>query len=204
MEQMMADIKAILKGYEEMKAGMKVHQERMKAIMKSAAKHHVVPNEEAAVETIGSLKDRFGGRRLAVRRRVRLTRHAVPARRKGHIHKGPTVEKRRWKGPECNNCIRNRDLREQLRLGSKTAFNKALGQTHELEVLTRAVGISIGLRKLSDWTVRRGRPPLKRKKRCPKRSPRKRMMMVVIHLNRLAPYQGIDWEQREQFESNYL
>jgi hypothetical protein len=29
-------------------------------------------------------------------------------------------------------------------------------------------------------------------------------MMVVIHLNRLAPYQGIDWEQREQFESNYL
>jgi hypothetical protein len=61
--------------------------------MKSVAEHQEVPN--------GAVKDR----RLAVRRRGRLTRRAVPARRKGRSHKGPTVEKSRRKGPECNNDI---------------------------------------------------------------------------------------------------
>jgi hypothetical protein len=36
------------------------------------------------------------------------------------------VKKRRQKGLECNNGIRNRGLKEQLQLGSKRAFNKTV------------------------------------------------------------------------------
>jgi hypothetical protein len=49
---------------------------------------------EAAVGIIGALKDRFGDLRLVVRRHRLLTRRAVPARRKGRSHEGPTIEKR--------------------------------------------------------------------------------------------------------------
>jgi hypothetical protein len=77
------------------------------------SEHLEVPKKEAAVETIGALEDRYGDRHLAVwhRRqpkkrtqrdggsrqklaaaRGRLTRPAVPARRKGRSHIGPTVE----------------------------------------------------------------------------------------------------------------
>jgi hypothetical protein len=82
------------------------------------AEHQEVPKEETAVETIGALEDRYGDRYIAVgsRRqpkkrtqgddgsreklvaaRRRMTRRAIPARRKGRSHEGPTVEKRRWK-----------------------------------------------------------------------------------------------------------
>jgi hypothetical protein len=49
---------------------------------------------EATVRIIGTLKDRFEGLLLAVRRHGLLSRRAVPARRKGCSHKGPTIEKR--------------------------------------------------------------------------------------------------------------
>jgi hypothetical protein len=88
-------------------------------------------------------------------------------RRKGHGHKGPTVEKKRRKRrnrdyvlrgtpkgptfenrrrarPKRNNGIRDRDLGRELRLGSKETFSEALGQTHELEVVKRAVGLRLG------------------------------------------------------------
>jgi hypothetical protein len=44
-----------------------------------------------------------------------MNRRAGTARRKGRGHTGPTMQKRRRKGPECSNGIRDRDLREQLR-----------------------------------------------------------------------------------------
>jgi hypothetical protein len=147
------DLTAILKaGYEEMKAEMKAHQERMMTIMKadleeieSESEHQEVPREEAAVETIGTLEDRYafrhldvgcrrqpkkrtrgygGSRKKLATARRRMTRRAVPAPFKGWGHKGPTVEKRRRNGPEWNIDIKNRGLKQQLRLGNKKTLNK--------------------------------------------------------------------------------
>jgi hypothetical protein len=96
--------------------------------IESESVHHEVPEEEAAVETIRVLEYRYGDRHIAVGRRRqskkwtqgdggsrkklaaarrRMTRHTVPARRKGRGHRGPTVERRRRKGSECNNGIRD-------------------------------------------------------------------------------------------------
>jgi hypothetical protein len=71
------------------------------------AEQQEVPNEEAAVEMIGAQQVWSGDQHLAVRCRGWLIRHAVPARCKGCRRKGPTIEKRYWKGLECNNGIRN-------------------------------------------------------------------------------------------------
>jgi hypothetical protein len=79
--------------------------------------------------------------------------------------------------------------------GEQRDFYEALGQSIGLEVTKRAVEFSIRLQKMSDWTLWRGRPPPKRKKRSPKHSPRK-SRMVVVHPDQLAPYQGTTWDKR--------
>jgi hypothetical protein len=56
------------------------------------------------------------------------------------------------------------------------------------EVVKRIVRSSTGLQEVSEWTLWRGQPPLKQKKRRPKHSPRTKMM--VVHLDGLASYQG--------------
>jgi hypothetical protein len=48
-----------------------------------------------------------GSRKKLAAARRRMIRRAGTARRKVRGRKGPTVEKRRLKGPECNNGIRN-------------------------------------------------------------------------------------------------
>jgi hypothetical protein len=100
--------------------------------------------------TIGTTEDRSRDRCLTVRpkkltqgdggyrqklaaARRHLARCAYPPRRKGSRHKGPTAEKR-TEGPQCNNGISNRGLKEQPRLGSKRAFNKTVRQTPGLEI----------------------------------------------------------------------
>jgi hypothetical protein len=86
--------------------------------MKSVAEQQEVLKEDAAVETIRALEDRYGDRHLAVRHRRkpkkrtqgnggsrkklaaarrRMTHRAVPAWRKGCGHISPTVEKKRRK-----------------------------------------------------------------------------------------------------------
>jgi hypothetical protein len=107
------------------------------------------------VETIRALKGRSGDRRLAVRRRRRLTRRAIPALREGRSHKGPTVKKRRRKGSECNNDIRNRDARRQLRQRKERISCRIFRKTVELDIKKRIVGSSAGLRDMSDWTLGR-------------------------------------------------
>jgi hypothetical protein len=72
-----------------------------------------------------------------------MTHCAVPAWCKGCGYKGPTLEKRRWKGPECGNDISNLDLTQQLCLGSKETFYEALGQTIKLEIVKRTSGSSM-------------------------------------------------------------
>jgi hypothetical protein len=132
------EMKAILKaGYEEMKA----HQARMMAVMKVCleeteyqSEHQEVPKEEAVVETIRTLEDQYGDWHLAIWRfqqpmkrtqgsggsQKKWATHRqmsgcdIPACHKACGHKGQMVKKRQRKRPECNNGIRNRDLRQQL------------------------------------------------------------------------------------------
>jgi hypothetical protein len=49
--------------------------------------------------------------------------------------KGWTLERRQWTCQECSSGIRDRDLKEQLHLGSQRAFNKTVRKTVELEVI---------------------------------------------------------------------
>jgi hypothetical protein len=149
---------------EDMKAMMEACLEKMEANpgeMKSVAENQEVCNEEAAVEIIGVTEDRTRDR-------------AVPARRKGRSHRGPTVEKRRWKGPECNNGIKDRGVRRQLRQRKEMTSVRIFRKTVELEIEKRITGPSTGLRKVSGGTLWRGWPPPKRKKRRQKHIPRKR------------------------------
>jgi hypothetical protein len=87
----------------------------------------------------------------------------VPAWRKGHNRQGQgkddvvrgtpkerTFEKRRQARPKRNNGIRDLGVRRELHLGSKETFYETLGQTHELDVVKRAIEISIGMRKVCD------------------------------------------------------
>jgi hypothetical protein len=82
------------------------------------------------------------------------------------LHKGPrrnpaaTSEE----GATTGNGIRGRSRRQELRLGSQKTLHETLEQTLELEAVKLAVGISNGFRKMSDWTLWRGRPPSKLKK----------------------------------------
>jgi hypothetical protein len=46
-----------------------------------------------------------------------------------------------------NNDIRDRDLKQELLLGNKKTLYEAFGPTHELEIMKRAVRVSIGLRR---------------------------------------------------------
>jgi hypothetical protein len=95
-----------------------------------------------------------------------------------------------------NNGIRDRGLKQELRVGRKRALYEAIGQTHQLEVVKRAVLISIGLQEVSDWTSWRGRLPPKRKKGSPKHSSQKKKNMMAVHLDRFELYQGTARDER--------
>jgi hypothetical protein len=123
----------------------------------------ILEEEEAAVEIVGALEDRYlairrrqqpktrsqanGGSRhkLATARR-QFTGHAVPA-----LRKGP--------GKTSGSGIRGRRRRQELILGSKKMFYEALG----LEVVKRAVGFSVRIRKTSVKTLWRSWPQPKGK-----------------------------------------
>jgi hypothetical protein len=58
----------------------------------------------------------------------------------------------------------NRDLKEQLYLLNERKTSGIYKKTIGLEIVKRAVRISSGMRKVTDWTLWRGRPPPKRKR----------------------------------------
>jgi hypothetical protein len=116
LEEMMAWLKDTTACQEATEACLekaKANPERSKAglqEMEVVAEHQKVPKEEAAVETIGALKEWYGGRQLAIGRRRRqkkrtqsdgasqkklvaalrgMTCSAVPAPRKGRSRQGP-------------------------------------------------------------------------------------------------------------------
>jgi hypothetical protein len=115
----------------------------------------------------------------------RMTRDAIPAQCKGHCRqgtgrgnvargapKGWTLERRRWTHLECNKGIKDRGARRQLRLRKERVSNRIFRKTGELEIKKRTVMSSTGLQEVCYWTLWRGRPPPKRKKRRQKRNPR--------------------------------
>jgi hypothetical protein len=65
--------------------------------------------------------------------------------------------------PELKYGIRNRRLRQQLR--SKREFTKIYRKTTGLEITKQIAKSAVGLRKIRNCTLWRGRPPLKWKKR---------------------------------------
>jgi hypothetical protein len=87
-------------------------------------------------------------------------------------HGGPTVEKWRRKGQECNNRLKNRGARRHLHLQIERVFIKTVRQTLGLEVAKQAVEFSIGLREVSDWTLWKGRLPSETKEETSKRQRR--------------------------------
>jgi hypothetical protein len=66
---------------------------------------------------------------------------------------GWTPGRRQLMRQEGTGGTRNRDFKEQLRLGSERTTSGIYRKTIGLEILTRAVGISSGLRKMMDWTL---------------------------------------------------
>jgi hypothetical protein len=83
-----------------------------------------------------------GSRQQLATARGRVTRRAIPAPHKGHGRQGPGKDnvaqgtpkgrmfgKRREARSECNNGIRNRDVRQQLRLGSKGNVNETFRES---------------------------------------------------------------------------
>jgi hypothetical protein len=77
------------------------------------------------------------------------------------IPKGCTCRMKRRKDPADKIGIEDPDTRRQLRL--KIGRNRQEG--FRTEVMKRATGMSNGLQKFKDWTLWRGRPPSKWKKR---------------------------------------
>jgi hypothetical protein len=61
--------------------------------------------------------------------------------------------------------IRDRDIKKQLFLRKERTFVRIFKKTLELEVAKQIVGTSIRLRKMKEWTLRRGRSPPKRKRK---------------------------------------
>jgi hypothetical protein len=107
----------------------------------------------------------------------RMTRRAGVTRCKGHgckgqnkddvgkrTQKGRTEEKRCWKDLEFKNGIRNQDLRQQLHLGSRRAFNKIIRMTFGLESMKQIAASSVRMQEVRDWTLWRGPTPSKMKK----------------------------------------
>jgi hypothetical protein len=66
---------------------------------------------------------------------------------------------------ESTNGTRNRDFKGQLRLGSERKTSGINRKTIRGKIAKQVVGTSGGLRRMMDWTLWRGRPPPKRKKK---------------------------------------
>jgi hypothetical protein len=104
--------------------------------------------------------------------RIRATRCAKVAQRKGHSHEGPSVQWERRKAQtrikfarasrkgrtlemrqlmhlEGTNGTRNRDFKEQLCLGNERTTSGIYRKTIGLEIVKRAVRISSGMRKVT-------------------------------------------------------
>jgi hypothetical protein len=113
------------------------------------------------------------------------------------VPKGRTGDRRRRTHPENNKGIKDRDAIRQLRLRKERTSGIIVRKTVDLEIEKQIVGSSVGLREVRGWTLRRGRTLPKLKKRRQKHSPRyHRIKMMVVHLDRVVPFQGTPRDER--------
>jgi hypothetical protein len=214
----------------------------------SDAEHKEVPEEDVAVKPVGVLKMQHGYQNLVTERCQKskkrtqgnvgswkklaaacrwITCHAIPAQHKeqcqdsvargapkgrmlqrtqqtcqegsnGIRNRGVKEQLRLWKEKTTGNCIRERSRRQKLRLGSQ--------KTLELENMKRVAKSSVRIRKMSGRTLWTGRPPPKEKMNLRRdgsvgttatlgSSVHINWKMMVIHLDRLALYQGTVWNE---------
>jgi hypothetical protein len=95
--------------------------------------------------------------------------------------------------PRGNKGIRDRGLKQQLGLGSEENVNDTFRVTLGLEITKSPVFCQDSKNRCQD-TVE-GSAPSEMKEETSKALPSEKMMMVV-HLEQLAPYQGIAWDER--------
>jgi hypothetical protein len=151
--------------------------------------------EEINLDNIGSSEDRSGEQRLAVRRRrgakkrtqdsvgsrqklsaarKRVIRRAIPAVRKGNIHKGPgksnvargaprgkMLDKKQRNNSECEDGKMGRDLKKRLCLRMNRTSERVTRKPREL---TNLLGLLFAIRKVNENAFWKVQPPPKRKK----------------------------------------
>jgi hypothetical protein len=73
---------------------------------------------------------------------------------------------------EGTSGTRNLDVKEQLRLGNERTTRGIYRKSTGLEIAKQIARLTVGLKRIEDWTLWRGRPPPKRKKKpcCYRRS----------------------------------
>jgi hypothetical protein len=120
-----------------------------------------------------------GSSRKLVSARRGTTCVAGVARRKGNVigknHTRGNVVRGTWKlrpfgrryqpKPEGKGGIKGRGTMWQMPVKNEKAAGIIFRKTCRLEIARRAVGSSVRLRKIRDWILGRGQPPLKREKK---------------------------------------
>jgi hypothetical protein len=118
-------------------------------------------------------QDSVGSRQKVSAARKRVIRRAIPAVRKGNIRKGPgkdgsargapkgrRLQKTHRIIPECNNGIRNRGPKDQLRLRMKRTSDRIIRRTSEQ---TSLFDLFIAIQEVNENIFWMFRPPPKRK-----------------------------------------
>jgi hypothetical protein len=109
---------------------------------------------------------------------IRMNLRAKGTRRKEHglqkqkkedtaprTPKGRTCRTKLGKDPACKFGIEDPDIRRRMRLKIERRSEEIDRKVFEPQLVKRATTMCSGLRRVQDWTLWRGRPPPKRKKR---------------------------------------
>jgi hypothetical protein len=142
-----------------------------------------VPHEEAAVQTIGALKDRSGDQQPAVECRSPLKRRTRDDVVCG-ARKGLKFEKKQRTRTKCSN-MRDRGARQQLLLWKVRTLNETNGQTLKPKVVKLALGFSLRIRKMTEHC--RGAGPLPNERKNWRR-PKCRYCRRTGHIRNLWPH----------------
>jgi hypothetical protein len=69
------------------------------------------------------------------------------------------VKKRRWTYPQCKGGVRDESWIQKLRVGGSKTLYDTVRQILGLEVATRVVELSVGMREIRDGICWKARPP---------------------------------------------
>jgi hypothetical protein len=139
--------------HEELKARMYANLEQMTTTESEAvSEHQKVPNENAAMEKIGALEDRYGDQHLAVRRHGQLKKRAQGDGGSSFLHRARNTVIRdiqqRDEGPKHKTTAMS---------GKENTLHEAPGQNFELEAVKIAVTFFGRPRKMKEWALWRSR-----------------------------------------------